>query len=144
MSGHVDALSQVTTPGFSKSYPGTTHHTNIFQDPFFLARHEIWILIRGLLDQDQRSRRYQEQLESSIREGRGAYYQLHAYCAQMEKRASDIEHALVLEERKVKELDFRVSSLNSLNAALLHHMASKDSQAQDPRNRPVSTQEQHR
>lgn len=57
---------------------------------------------------------------------------------QMEKRATENECNLMLERSKVHELEFRVSNLNSVNGALLHHMVTKEAQAQDPRNQLVS------
>lgn len=118
-----------------------SHYTNILQDPSFLGPHEIWVIIKELLDQQQRSNTYQEQLESRIREGRGACRQLHTYCMEMEKRATEIGQTLVLERNKVKELEFRVSSLNSVNRALLHHVVTKELQTQDLRNQPVRIQQ---
>lgn len=142
MPGHNDILPQVTLPDFiiRGKLSSTIYNTDILQDPSFLGRHEVWFVIKELLDQERRTRNYQEQLESRIREAQGACYELHAYCMQTEKRAAEIERNLVLERSKVKELELRVSTLHSVNGALLHHVVTKEVQAQDPRNQPVSIQ----
>lgn len=59
---------------------------------------------------------------------------------QMEKRAAEIERSLTLEKSKGKELELRLSSLNSVNGALLHHVVTMEFQAQETRNQPVSIQ----
>jgi hypothetical protein len=45
---------------------------------------------------------------------------------QMEKRAAEIERSLTLEKSKGKELELRVSSLNSVNGVLLHHVVTME------------------
>lgn len=53
---------------------------------------------------------------------------------QMEKRAAEIKRSLMLEKSKGKELELHLSSLNSVNGALLHHVVTMEFQAQETRN----------
>lgn len=81
-------------------------------------------------------------MEFRIRESQGAYHQLHAYCVQMGESATAVERNLMLERSKVNELELRMSSLNSINGALLHHVVAKELQPQDEsRGHPVSIQQ---
>ncbi|KAE8371110.1 hypothetical protein BDV26DRAFT_299092 [Aspergillus bertholletiae] len=97
-------------------------------------------LILSLLRHDQAATKYQEQLESEIRQNKSAYRQLLGHCIQLEGKLCEVEHmksrfetamdhaiednkalyrALDLEKAKTKDAEGRVASLCSINQSLL-------------------------
>ncbi|PWY96031.1 hypothetical protein BO94DRAFT_601198 [Aspergillus sclerotioniger CBS 115572] len=115
-------------------------------------------MLFNFIRQDEAVLKYQDQLESEIRQSRATYLQLINHCTDLEGKLCEVEHmrsrlelkvehitednkalhrTLELERTKIREMASRLASLSSINQSLL----SGDSKSMGSDTRSVDTRQ---